>query len=292
MTKLTPEGFAEILPQICDQETTHNPEGWTPNNPLWGHCAVVSLVAQNLFGGDLVRAALNTIPGFEDINSHYWNRLSDDSTHDFTYAQFGNRHLQHPQGEVRQRSYVLSYPETAKRYKLLALRLAKTLTNNNPLFSDQIYQECFYSALDSPCQKMKFGSVITRYGQVVYKGCNDTLKPLRSLCEPTCIRLSIQSRTESMIGACGHAEELGLWKLINEGTPLHECELYVAGLYANCLPWFKQVVEHTCLRCAAQMYLAKIVRIYVPVVDHWEWLTPEIAVETARSYALGEKKVN
>lgn len=253
---------------------------------------MVSLVAQNLFGGDLVRAALNKIPGFEDINSHYWNRFPDGTTRDFTYAQFGKRCLQHPQGEVRQRSYVLSYPETLKCFKLLSFRLAKTMSGDNLLFSDQIYQECFYSALDSPCQKMKFGCVITRNGQIVYSGANNTIEPLKSICEPTCIRLSIQSRTESMLGACGHAEELGLWKMANNGTPLHECELYVAGLHANCLPWFKQVAEHSCLRCAVQMCLAKISRIHVPVIDHWEWLTPETAVETARRYALGEKKVS
>ena len=57
--KITPEQFRAILPEICDSETSQSPQGWKPTNPLWGHCAVVSLIAQNLFGGELLRASLD-----------------------------------------------------------------------------------------------------------------------------------------------------------------------------------------------------------------------------------------
>lgn len=191
---------------------------------------------------------------------------------------------------VWRRSYVLSCPETLKRYKLLSFRLAKILCGYNLLFSDKIYQECFYSALGSPCQKMKFGCVIIHKGQIVYGGSNNTIGPLKFICEQTCVRLSIQSRTESMLGACVHAEELDLWELLNGGTPpLHKCELLVAGLNANCLPSFKQTADFTCLRCAVQMYLAKISFIHIPVADHWERLSPKTALETAYYYAIVKK---
>jgi len=49
--------------------------------------------------------------------------------------------------------------------------------------------------------------------------------------------------------------------------PLNECELYVAGLYPNGLPWIKQTAEHTCLRCSIQMQNADVGTIYVPVID-------------------------
>ena len=289
--KVTPERFKQLLPLICDKETTSDPDNWTPENPLWGHCAIVSLVAQNLFGGELLRGSLMEVSGFEHMRSHYWNKLADGSIEDFTKSQFGERYPEGLKAETRDRFYVLSFPETAKRYKLLAFRLAKALSNNNPLFDDAIYRRCFYVALDSHCQKMKFGCVIIHNGKIVYAGCNNTIEPLKSLCEPKCIRFSITSRTESMIGACGHAEEEGLWNVVHQGIPIHECNLYVAGIYPNGLPWLKKNTEHTCLRCAVQMYNAKIKNIYVPVIDLWRIIFTEEALETARAYATGEKKV-
>ncbi len=93
-----------------------------------------------------------------------------------------------------------------------------------------------------------------------------------------------------MLGACGHAEE-GLWEVVHKGIPVRECELYIAGLHANGLPWLKQAAEHTCLRCAVQMHNAHLKTIYVPVVDRWAGITPERALATARFYATKEKIV-
>lgn len=136
---------------------------------------------------------------------------------------------------------------------------------------------------------MKFGCVITHNGEVVYEGCNKTIAPLQSLCEPRCIRFGIASRTESMIGACGHAEE-GMWDVIHRGIPISECELYVAGVYPDGLPWLKISAEHTCLRCAVQMHNARVKAVYVPVRDRWAGITTEKALETALAYAMQEKR--
>lgn len=247
-------------------------------------------MAQNLFGGELLRGSLTEVPGFEHMRSHYWNKLADSSVGDFTKSQFGERYPTGLKAETRDRSYVLSFPETAKRYKILALRLAKTLSNGNPLFENALYQKCFSVALDSHCQKMKFGCVVVRNGEVIYEGFNKTIEALKSLCEPKCIRFSITSRTESMLGACGHAEE-GLWEVVHRGIPIHECDLYIAGIHPNGLPWLKKQAEHTCLRCAVQMHNAKIHRVYVPVVDQWVGISTERALETALAYATQEKKV-
>ncbi len=311
--EITIEKFKEILPSICCVETSQDPKNWTLENPLWGHCAVVSLVAQNLFGGELLRASLEGTE-FAASRSHYWNRLPNGQEEDFTKAQFGDRYPIGLKAEVRPRSYVLSYPETVVRYKLLAYRLIKKLYGHNgvgvinPLFYDiypPVYRMCFYAALDSPCQKMKFGCVIMHDLTVLYTGCNKTIEPLKSLCEPKCIRFSITSRTESMLGACGHAEEWALWEIVKMGIPLSECSLYIAGFYPNGLPWLKSEAEHTCLRCAVQMYYAKIKNIYVPVCTvenkrlqmpmpeyiDWQGITPEEALKTALAYATKEKTV-
>jgi deoxycytidylate deaminase len=169
--------------------------------------------------------------------------------------------------------------------------MRKSAGDNNTIFDDAIYRKCFNAAADSECQKMKFGTVILHGSEVVYEGTNAVIEPLRSLCEPKCIRLEIASRTEQMLGACCHAEELGLWAVAKQGILLSECKLYVAGFYPNNSPYLKKAPEHTCLRCSVQMYNSGVGIIYVPVNDHWAGISGEEAVKTATAYALGNKRV-
>jgi hypothetical protein len=94
-----------------------------------------------------------------------------------------------------------------------------------------------------------------------------------------------------MIGACGHAEEKGLWDIVRRGILPQNCELYTAGIYMDGLPWLKERPEHTCLRCAVQQYLSGIKVIYVPLRDGWQPVDPATAVHEGCEYALGVKKV-
>jgi len=114
--------FAQVLIRICDKETSADPENWSPDNPLWGHCAVASLLAQDVFGGDLVRASLEGTP-FATMRSHYWNRFPGSLEIDFTAAQFGIALPGNLIAELRERDYVLSNAETRQRYELLRVRL-------------------------------------------------------------------------------------------------------------------------------------------------------------------------
>lgn len=50
-TSMTPEQFEGLLKYVCTKETSAHPEGWTPDNPTWGHCAVVAVMAERVFGG-------------------------------------------------------------------------------------------------------------------------------------------------------------------------------------------------------------------------------------------------
>lgn len=293
--QISRERFKDLLPAICNLETSSDPNNWTQENPLWGHCAVVSLVAQNLFGGKLARASLEDTE-FAEMVSHYWNIFPDGTGEDFTAPQFQGKKPVLTASE-RTRDYVLYDPKTGKpreimnRYKLLAVRLVRMLNSSNPLFNNPIYQTCLFEALGSPCQKMWFGCVIRYQSSIVYRGCNKTLEPLKSMCDPLCIRLNIQSRTESTIGACGHAEELGISECVKIGIPLKESSLYVAGLYSTGLPYIKKEADFTCLLCARQLYNYGIGQIYIPVVDKWVGISAEQAVETARAYAMKEKTV-
>ena len=293
------EQFEALLPKICDKKTSSDPDNWLPQNPLWGHCAVVSLVAQNLFGGKLARASLENTK-FAAMRSHYWNQLPNDAI-DFTRDQFGDSYPEMTDRVIRERAYVLSSAETLKRYKLLAWRLAKELNEDNPIFKNSIYCQCFCNALSSPCKKMKFGALLVSDScdrniraalEVIEKsGYNKTIEPLRSLCEPNCIRMNIPSRTESMIGACGHAEEFALSEAVKVGVPLNKCDLFVAGIYPNGLPVIKNQNEFTCLRCAVQIYNFGVRKVLVPTTKGWHAFTSEECVKTALAYAAGEKKV-
>ncbi|MBU6414838.1 hypothetical protein KGQ34_01150 [Patescibacteria group bacterium] len=124
--EITQEEFRKMLPLICDAETSADPDGWTPENPVWGHCAVVSLLAQDFFGGTLLRASLKETL-FKAAGSHYWNKLEDGTEVDFTAPQFGNQYPVNLSSETRERAHVLLHPQTKRRYELLALRVRKTL---------------------------------------------------------------------------------------------------------------------------------------------------------------------
>jgi len=122
---ITKEQFQQAIIQSGKRETSATPEQWSQENPTLGHCAVVALLAQDIFGGDLLRASLEGTE-FAYARSHYWNRLADGSEVDFTEPQFQGRRPQ-LEGEVRTREHVLSNEQTKLRYELLKIALMLAL---------------------------------------------------------------------------------------------------------------------------------------------------------------------
>lgn len=289
---ITLEQFQELLPSICSKETAAGGGvGWTSKNPLWGHCAVASLIAQNLFGGTLRRVSLENTP-FAAARSHYFNCI-DQVDEDFTYEQFGD-YLPELPSEERTRDYVIGGADTRKRYATLSIRLAQALEPDNPLLHDEIYLACLRQALLSPCQKKGVGAVFVEpQGTIIAQEHNRPIEGLENLCRPTCIRLQIQSRTESMLGACGHAEERLFWNIVKKGyRPFFAAfSLYVAGITSQGLPEKRPYPEFTCLRCAVAMHYAGIPSIYIAYQGK-EWIKQTVAeaLASAQKYALGTKK--
>lgn len=113
-----------MLVAAARKETASDPVGWTEDNPLAGHCAVVSLVAQDLWGGSLLRASLEGTE-WAHLRSHYWNELPG-GEEDFTEAQFGGRRPKLV-GEVRTREYLLTNEGTRNRYLILRRNLDEEL---------------------------------------------------------------------------------------------------------------------------------------------------------------------
>ena len=167
--------------------------------------------------------------------------------------------------------------------------MAKTQKNDERIFYDTLYRNCMEIALASDCVKGKYGCIILSEGTVVAQTCNKKLEPLRELCEPNCIRLSIPSRTESMIGACGHAEELAIAEAVKTKIDLDKCHLYVAGFRSDGLAYIKDGPEFTCLRCAVQIYIHRVGCVWIPTRNGWEQMTGTQCIKSAKQYALQEK---
>lgn len=168
----------------------------------------------------------------------------------------------------------------------------------DPNDPESILELCLYEASNSDCQKMGWGCVAVAdfFGgpKILYSGANKRMSPLSKICPPgECIRESIPSRTESMIGACAHAEELALWKMIEYGyaQKLPEVQLYVAGVRADGAQIEHKLPEFTCARCAVQMFHARIIGINVWFQDKWMLIHPYTALQQAMKYAIGVKSV-
>lgn len=94
---------------------------WDENNRSKNQCAVTALVVQDYFGGDLMRCEMT------DGDSHYWNNIPELGHQDLTSDQFLHIEASPIRSTqiVRSREYVLSFPDTHKRYKLLSERVKK-----------------------------------------------------------------------------------------------------------------------------------------------------------------------
>ncbi len=116
------EEFYRNILSICNEDTSSDPINWSKDNPTYGHCAIVSVLAQELFGGVILRKSYIE-NGIE--NSHYLNKLPDNTEIDFTKDQFKGNIPNFSKTEERTKDKILSNPNTLKRYNLLISRFKK-----------------------------------------------------------------------------------------------------------------------------------------------------------------------
>jgi hypothetical protein len=114
------EALTAAIRDAWTRETSVDPHGWSDANPAWGQCAVTALLIQESEGGELIRAEV-------DGTSHYWNRLPSGIEVDLTREQFGDRQIRVGPIQVQSRDYVMSFPETRRRYEQLLGRLSEAL---------------------------------------------------------------------------------------------------------------------------------------------------------------------
>jgi hypothetical protein len=117
------KSLKEVLMLAWSAETAKGE--WNPKNPSLNQCAITALVVQDYFGGELLRCLMT------NGDRHYWNRLPDGTEVDLTEDQFKYIDAKPLKNDfvVREREYVLSFPETSKRYYLLIHRLAVILVD-------------------------------------------------------------------------------------------------------------------------------------------------------------------
>ncbi len=314
--EITIEQFREMLRYVFKRLVrTDLVAELSPDGLLLGQCGIVSLVAQNLFGGELMRGFL-VCKEFKYSCSHYWNILPNGEWIDFTDAHFQRRkprpfvEIRHPKTITRE--YALRDPEIGdpqritQRYKELMFHIVAELNQYNPLFdlflgssdSSVLYKHCFYTALDSPCKKLKVGCIAVKRNKWEgddpdFYGYNNTIEELADLCEPECCRIGIPSRTKSMLGACAHAEEEVLWQIINSGHNPAAYNLYVTALKPSGMPSSSKAAIFSCLRCALQLHRAGIGGVYLLDIQNWKWMrfTTKEALQSAKQYAIDRKEI-
>ena len=159
--------------------------------------------------------------------------------------------------------------------------------------SKEIYDLCIEKAIESPCQKRGFGAVLMMGGNVVALTNNHHLEVAGHICDPTCIRFKIDSGSDSMIGACGHAEEHAVWQATKIYGDLSSkmAMLYVAGVSKpDNVPLVKTEPFFYCIRCATLMNYAGIFGVNVWVDERWHFLNSKEAYQSSLDFALKLRK--
>lgn len=127
----------ELITKSCSKKTSADPENWTKDNPLYGHCAVIAILINKNGGGNILRASLESAKGYEQMRSHYWNLLPNGVEIDMSSGQFkGNDRNLVPTGEKTKDGKLITVEDlltnesTAKRYAVFE---KKFLENMNGL---------------------------------------------------------------------------------------------------------------------------------------------------------------
>lgn len=121
------QSFLTAIKTAAAKDTSADPDHWTPDNPLWGHCAVAALIIQDYFGGELRRIYLTSVPHLSHLRSHYINILPDGTVCDATSEQFSTPLPADLPYEHRNRERLLANADTAARYLVLKTKVKQIL---------------------------------------------------------------------------------------------------------------------------------------------------------------------
>jgi len=121
------DSFKRELETIINKswsKETSSELNWSHDNAALGQCAVTALVIDDYLGGEIVWAE---DPLSNGTKSHYFNKINGQEI-DWTRKQFPKGTII-PEGIPKTkefsttREYILSYPQTVKRYEILKKRV-------------------------------------------------------------------------------------------------------------------------------------------------------------------------
>ncbi len=298
-----------LIRKSASRETSVPPtELWTSDNPLYGHCAVATALAQDLCGLKTKRGVIpeewQTVLGYR---SHYWNILPDGSACDFSKEQIPASFPYDAfiRGEVGSefsvdvRERILANDDTRKRYELLRERV-ETILRANPIFGDAAFQRCWELAFseNAKCGKMRFACLVYKHNvsvpivQDINRMMTDDFEEERfcSLDGSRCIRTQIPSRTDYALGDCAHAPIWclkGLFELGFRPVDLYKFNFYEAGFFPDGSPWFREKPAYTCTGCQNLFVVFGVDRINIPQPPGWVELHTKESFYSSADYALG-----
>lgn len=152
---------------------------------------------------------------------------------------------------------------------------------------DGKYKRCLELAALSPCQKRGFGCLLKTLDGHWVETFNTPIDCAYSLCQSDCIRLTMKSGSDPLVGSCGHAEELAIWQSIDTHLSTKHAILYVAGVSKpDNNPLLIDKVQFYCLRCATTMYYAEVLGVNVWVNSDWVFMTAQEAYDSSLSVVL------
>lgn len=147
------------------------------------------------------------------------------------------------------------------------------------------YEALFSKATDSPCQKRGFGCILVMDDKIAAFTNNHDIDEISHLCKPTCVRLSMPSGSESMVGDCGHAEEHAIWETIQKLGTVKGAELWVLGVSKP----DNTVLENPkfyCIRCSTLMRYSGVAGVHCFSNNQWHWIPTEEAYKHSLEYAI------
>lgn len=121
---MTIEILKKYLDKIYSKDTCYSKcrDDWTFSNPTFGHCAIVSLLVNDYFGGEIYKIKVDGI-------SHYFNYI-DKNIVDLTAKQF-NKNIDYSDKTLKSREEILSDLDTLFRYNILKMRFNLLLVDND-----------------------------------------------------------------------------------------------------------------------------------------------------------------
>ncbi len=102
----------EICSPTCKNQRNND-------NKTLEHCAIVALIINDYFGGDICKIKINGI-------SHYFNHINDKII-DFTASQFKINKIDYSDYTIKTRTGILKNADTKKRYEMLKLKVELSL---------------------------------------------------------------------------------------------------------------------------------------------------------------------